>query len=221
MTWRVLILFDSLDSATLTDGNVGANFLLSNARAILDIELNCLDGVLHASSHILAANSVVFEKMLFAAVQMQEAKTRRVSITDVIMSDIELLLQFCRPQMDYPSLLKSTTVNTILSVITVAHRFEFEFALPLLCKRLIQLVPLPTALQIQFADRYELVTVLHQWAVSCAHPMRHRTFISELPSYPLAAATASLFLNEHFEQMMMPKCMVWYLPKCSKFVYKY
>lgn len=178
---------------------------------LLDIVIYCLGGILRASSQILATNSVVFEKMLFSLVQMQEAKTSIVYLADVAFADMELLLKFCLPHQSYSTLLETTTVDTIMSVITVAHRFEFEFALPFLCKRLLELVEMPTATQIQFVERYELDMVLSLWAVKCASPSRHHKFIIELAEHPLDPATVKLFADKHFEHAMTPKCMRYYV----------
>ena len=65
-------------------------------RAMLDIELQCSDGIYQASSVLLAFNSVVFERMFYAKQPMEECKTNRVILDDILMADVELLHQCCQ-----------------------------------------------------------------------------------------------------------------------------
>ena len=130
-------------------------------RRLLDIELHCKDGTLMASSYLLAANSVVFEKMLFSAVQMEESKTNIVHLDDVLLIDMDLLLKFYEYRMrGVADNFNQLEIGSVVSLISIAHRYEFTGALEALCNRLVTVVSLPTSAKLQYADTLQLAIVL-------------------------------------------------------------
>ena len=182
----------------------------STPRRLLDIELHCKDGIVSASSHSLAVHSVVFEKMLFSVVQMEESKTSIIRLDDVTLAEMELLLKFCRFRLDYKSLVENLSKEFTISIIRVAHRFEFIDALNILCVRLLEVIPLPSAAEIQFADRFELLSVLAKWSVICATAAHHAVFMMGLVEFPISAIAMKLFVDASFavhSALLLPKCI--------------
>lgn len=179
----------------------------ASVRTMLDIELHCADGLVLASSQTLGQNSRVFEKMLFARVQMSESITSQIRLDDVRIQSMELLLKFCKFHRNYPSLLSGMSIEAIMLAISIAHRFEFVNAQEIMCDRLVELVPEPSPVQLQFADRFDLHSVLRQWARLCeSAPFQHK-FTANLAAYPLSKESLKIFADAHFKALMRPKCM--------------
>ena len=192
------------------DNGVVATTSLSNtaiARRLLDIELHCKDGLVMASAQHLGASSVVFEKMLFSAVKMEESRTSIIHLDDVLMDDMELLLKFCYFHRDYSSLVHYLSKDSTISTISIAHRFEFTDALEILCDHLVEEFSEPLPADIQFADRLNLENVLVQWSQSLDSPKLYAQFVLGLVEYPLSAETVKLFVETQFGAQMMPKCL--------------
>ena len=126
-----------------------------------------------ASSHFLAAHSVVFDKMLFSAVQMEESTTNVVHLDDVLMADFDLLLKFHEFRLNSSSeYFSQLEIAHVMSLISISHRFEFTEALFVLSNRFSSLVSVPTSSDLQFADRLELLDVLAKWSTNCTSPQK-------------------------------------------------
>ena len=168
--------------------------------------MRCKDGSVEASAHILSANSVVFDRMLFSAMPMAESRTSIVHLDDIWMADMELMIKFCQVNECYQDLVKDLSRDATVSAISVAHRFEFSLALKLLCVRFAELVPVPTPEDLQFADRLELKSVLDVWSLCCKSSPFFYSFVKSLLEFPISAATLLWFTNVHATSidMMMP-----------------
>ena len=185
---------------------------ISPPRHLLDIELRCRDGIVQASSQTLGFNSVVFEKMLFALVQMEESRTSVVHLDDIAKFDMELMIQFCKFHAHPDNLIVNLNIDRLLSSLAVAHRFEFTNAVNALSRQLIRIVPVPTSAQIQFVDRLELNTVITAWSaiLTCTNEDFNYMFLSGLADFPLSAPTLAIFaeaLRESILATRIPQCM--------------
>ena len=194
--------YDSLD---------GLQSSASTPRCLLDIELCCKDGVVMASSHLLASNSVVFEKMLFSVVQMEESKTNIVHIDDVSMADMVLLLNFYEFRVlgvvDYFNKLEAVR---LVYLISISHRYEFTGALGVLCDCLAKAISVPTSAELQFADTLHLESVLRGWSVNCKSPKFYYTFVNGLGKFPLSEATLRIFSKANMDSVLFlhqTRCM--------------
>lgn len=167
-----------------------------------------------ASSHFLAMNSVVFEKMLFSVVQMEESKTNVVHMDDVLLADIDQLLKFYEFRLEHPrKFFSQLDAVRCVSIISLAHRFEFTAALTLLCDRLSKVIYVPTLAEIQFADRLNLKNVLVKWSSNCRSSSFFHAFVKGLVDSQLSLDTVDLFSSAHrdiFELMCVPHCMIVY-----------
>ena len=172
--------------------------LPSTSRRLLDTELHCKDGLVMASSHVLALNSVVFEKMLFSTVQMEESKTNTVHLDDVLMVDVEFLLKFYEFRVegvvDYFNQLETAR---LMSLISITHLYEFKAALGVLCKKLVKLIPVPSPTDLQYSDKLQLEIALKSWSVNCRLPNLYETFVNSLRQYPLSDETVRMFSTAH------------------------
>ena len=181
----------------------------STPRRLLDIELRCKDGLVMAPSQYLAMNSVVFEKMLFSNVQMLESITSVILLEDVLIADMQLLLKFCQVQPNYQRLVNELSKESTLSAISVAHRFEFTYALTMLCDRLVEVILRPTPAELQFVDMLGLQTVLQKWSQLSASPRYQLKFLAGLADFPLSAKTVQLFAQAKYQahlSSLLPKC---------------
>lgn len=179
-------------------------------RRLLDIELHCKDGVIMSSAHALGTNSVVFEKMLFSAVQMEESKTAIIRLDDVAVADMHVLLCFCRFHRNYDLIAKVLLKEELFRIIAIAHRYAFVNALDVLCDRLYEIVNEPTSAELQFADRLDLCSLLMKWSQCIAMPLYHRDFVIGLAEFPLSIQTTQLFANANFDACVnrsLPQCM--------------
>ena len=91
--------------------------------------------------------------------------------------------------------------DRLFECISIAHRYEFTFALKHLCDRLIQLIPMPTSSQLQFADRLELSPVLKEWSANCESVQYYYQFARSLAECPVSAATIALFSDVHLKHI--------------------
>ena len=197
-----LNLYFSLDVSEIPSAASSAPWRL------LDIELHCKDGVLMASASVLGLNSTVFEKMLFSVVQMIESKSSIIRLDDVLKAEMELILKFYGvPQRDYYSIVSGLSKESTFSIISVAHRLDFAFALGFLCDHLLNVIPKPTPSELQFSDRLNLHAVLLKWSQLSESPQYYRQFVDGLVKSSLSEETTSLFSTVHFAAQMRPKCM--------------
>ena len=193
---------DSLDNVS----DVQVEFV-TTPRRLRDIALHCQDGIIMVASQVLAMNSVVFEKMLFSTVQMEESITSIVRLDDVKMADMEIMIQFCTFHKNYMTIVNSLTKESTLSAIAVAHQFEFHEALEFLCRQLLKVIPQPSPAELQFADRRDLQIVLSKWSRLCLLPHFQQQFIVGLVDFPLSIETLKLFAAVNYTDQMIPKCM--------------
>ena len=160
----------------------------TTTRSMNDLELRCKDGVIKTSSHLLAQNSDVFDRMLFPAATsqlMEEAKTMIVSLDDVAKDDMALIIQFCHPHENPANLVAQLLENSVVACIRISHRYQFLFALRYLCERLVQLIPSPSAEQIQFADLMALSSVVDKWSRNCVSLQFYTEFVQNLAKFPV------------------------------------
>ena len=200
--YELEFFIDSLDEVVLSD---------AIPRRLLDIVIKCQDGVVMASSHFLAANSIVFEKMLFSAVQMEESITNIVHLDNVLMAEMDLLVKFYQVRLDSRFFFDKLTHAEIVPIISIAHRFEFTVALKALSLRLVEVINVPTSAQIQFADQLDLLYVLENWSINCISAKFYLAFVTGLAEFPLSVATVHLFATAHHdatERMRQPQCML-------------
>lgn len=182
------------------------------SRRLRDIEIHCKDGLVMASSQVLALNSIVFEKLLFSVIPMEESKTNIVHLDDVLMADMDLLLKFYEFRVesvaDYFGQLET---GSVMSLISIAHRYEFTGALGVLCDRLTKVIPVPTSAELQFADTLLLESVLKSWSRNCSSLSFYQSFVEGLADFPLSKPTLLIFSaanRDYTERMMCPtRCM--------------
>ena len=191
----ISVLMSSLD----INSDIPSFSITSTSRSMDDIQLLFRDGAMKTSSHLMASYSIVFENMLFSVVQMEESKTGIIHLDDVLQSDMELLLKLCRLHRNPLFILVKASLKWIVSTIEIAHWYEFTYALEILNEKLLELVPNPTAAQLQFADRFDLQSVLANWSCLCASQSFYCRFVIELIDFPLSKATEKLFANRHLE----------------------
>ena len=142
-------------------------------------------------------------RMLFteATQQMEEAKTNIVHLDDVTMANMSLLIQFCLSREPPVDLLAELSEDRVFECISIAHRYEFTFALKNIVDRLIQLIPIPTSSQLQFADRLELSPVLKQWSANCESMKYYDQFVRSLAECPVSDTTIALFSDVHVKHI--------------------
>ena len=160
---------------------------------------------------MLGSNSTVFEKMLFSVFQMVESKTSIIRLDDVLKAEMELLLKFCNFHENYRSLVRNLSKEATLSIIAIAHRFEFSNALTVLNNRLLKVIPEPTSAELKFVDRLNLHDVLLEWSKLCESPLFYRQFIHGQLDFSLSKETIFLFSSAQFASQMRPRCMQFIL----------
>ena len=187
-----------------------SNVSLPQKRSLLDIELLCKDGSIRGSSHLLGLNSVVFDRMLFSETAMLESKSNIVHLDDIYMADMDLMLSICKNTANAANLTAELSEDRVFEYLRLAHRFEFLISLSALCTRLLQLITVPNAIQLQFADRLELTVVLEKWSLNCKSMLYYHQFVNQLVEYPMSATTVGLFSNKHLEAMhtLILTCML-------------
>ena len=172
---------------------------------LLDVILKCQDGDIKASSHFLVHNSSVFSILLFSNHPFLDSVSREVLLNNVLVSDMSTLLKLLDIRQTSCSLLQTYTIDSIQSLVAIAHMYDFRFVLPLLLEKLSFLRPTPKALQ--FAEQLGLHSVLSKWSGLAECPLFFHDFVVGLVLYPLSDETVRAFSTVMLAERMRPKCM--------------